>query len=89
MGVRSAVYGTVVGEYSISVPELAFRKIVSVKREGIGYDIVRRAPVNREVQYATSYGSFTFENAFTGTPGNPFDVSEFPTSEKIFIIWDE
>lgn len=88
MAVRSATYIGPNGRTAVIVPTLAYRKIVSVKREGIGYDLVEGTPGNRQVQYVAADGKFVFENPFTET------IVELPTydiriSEKIFVIWKE
>ena len=90
MGVRSQTYDAPPGEFKLTIPELAYRKIISVKREGTGYDIVTGTPGSRHVQYNDWLGRFIFINSFnsvvTGTPWLPVD-SIIP--EKIFIIWQE
>ena len=90
MGVRSQTYDAPPGEFKITIPELAYRKIISVKREGLGYDIVTETPGNRQVQYVPGSGRFIFLNDFSKT------ISPRPTpgpilwiNEKIFIIWQE
>lgn len=90
MGVRSQTYDAPPGEFKLTIPELAYRKIISVKREGLGYDIVTGTPGSRQVQYNDWLGRFIFINSFnsvvTSTPWLPVD-SIIP--EKIFIIWQE
>lgn len=90
MQVKSAYYSGTVGINYIYIPELAYRKIISVKREGLGYDIVTETPGNRQVQYVPGSGRFIFLNDFSKT------ISPRPTpgpilwiNEKIFIIWQE
>lgn len=92
MAVRSAVYNGVDGAFGVIIPPLAYRKIVSVKREGTGYSIVSDSPVGRQVQYESASGGFTWENAFTGV----WEVVDTGSAEilvfkpeKIFIIWEE
>jgi len=98
MQVSSHIYGTVPGNSSITIATLAFRKILSVKREGIGYNIITDGtPGNREVLYNSSDGSFTFETPFNGqlSGGNGingmggFIFLTIVNQEKIFIMWDE
>ena len=91
MAVRSRTYNTTNGAFSLIAPELAYRKIVSVKREGMGYNIVDTAPGNLQVQYLQT-GEFVFDTAFTGSyqeivSAGP--VMLFFVTEKIFIIWEE
>lgn len=89
MGVRSQTYNTVKDSFILTVPELAFRDIKSVKREGLGFDIVRTGtPANRQVLYTASGGLFTFENAFTGVVIDHGTWDEI-VGEKVFIIWNE
>lgn len=89
MPVRSRTYNTVKDSFVLTVPELAFRDIKSVKREGLGFDIVRTGtPVNRQVLYTASGGLFTFENAFAGVVIDHGSYDELVT-EKVFVIWDE
>lgn len=88
MAVRAQTYTGIVGLFYLLVPTLAYRKIVSVKREGTGYDIVTVSPGNRQVQYTDSEGRFTFVNAFAGPDGS-VDPAEPVLPEKIHIIWEE
>lgn len=88
MAVRARTYIGPTGEFKLLIPELAYRKIVSVKREGIGYDIVTGTPVGRQVQYNDWLGRFVFVNAFTGPDGS-VDPAEPVLPEKIHIIWRE
>ena len=90
MAVKSAYYSGTAGTNYIDIPGLAYRKIVSVKREGLGYNIVYATPGNRQVQYVPGLGRFEFLNDFSKT------ISPRPTpgpilwiNEKIFIIWQE
>ncbi len=90
MAVKSAYYSGTAGTNYIDIPGLAYRKIVSVKREGLGYNIVDATPGNRQVQYVPGSGRFIFLNDFSKT------ISPRPTpgpilwiNEKIFIIWQE
>lgn len=90
MAVRSADYIGPLGSFSVLIPTLAYRKIVSVKREGTGYDKVLVAPSGRQVQYVASEGRFVFENAFTGTSTTvPVAAGTPIINEKIHIIWEE
>ena len=90
MGVRSQTYDAPPGEFKLTIPELAYRKIISVKREGTGYDIVTGTPGSRQVQYNDWLGRFIFINSFNSIsvspPWSPIDIVTF---EKIFIIWQE
>lgn len=90
MGVRSQTYDAPPGEFKLTIPELAYRKIISVKREGTGYDIVTGTPGSRQVQYNDWLGRFIFVNSFNSIsvspPWSPIDIVTF---EKIFIIWEE
>jgi len=90
MGVRSQTYDAPPGEFKLTIPELAYRKIISVKREGTGYDIVTGTPGSRQVQYNDWLGRFIFINSFNSIsvspPWSPIDIVTF---EKIFIIWEE
>lgn len=93
MPVRSETYETVKDAYTLAIPGLAFRDIVSVKREGIGHDIITTGTVgNRQVLYTASGGLFTFDTAFSGY----YELAQGPTvrgifwkPEKIFVIWNE
>jgi hypothetical protein len=90
MAVRSAYYIGPVGAFEVVIPSLAYRKIVSVKREGTGHNIVSDPPGNRQVQYTAATGGFKFENAFTGTSTTmPLPVGFPIVNEKIFVIWEE
>lgn len=87
MAVRSQTYDTVAGETVLNVPELAFREIISVKREGTGFNIVLTgSPGDRDVLYGNT-GSFTFLNPFFGA-ASPV-LTDPQITEKIFIIWQE
>lgn len=92
MTVRSQWYNTVPGTSEITIPELAFRKIVSVKREGKGFNIkVDEGLVlygSRDVKYRSTMGKFTFLNEFIYTY---VDMGSYDllVPEKIFIIWEE
>ena len=90
MAVKSAYYSGTAGTNYIDIPGLAYRKIVSFKREGLGYDIVTGTPGSRQVQYNDWLGRFIFINSFNSTtvspPWSPIDLVTF---EKIFIIWEE
>lgn len=90
MAVRSQTYEGQPGEFKLTIPELAYRKIISVKREGTGYDIVTGTPGSRQVQYNDWLGRFIFINSFNSIsvspPWSPIDIVTF---EKIFIIWQE
>ena len=85
MAVKSATYNGTNGRTAVIVPTLAYRKIVSVKREGIGYDLFEGTPGNRQVQYVAADGKFVFENPFSYIVIE--DGRRVP--EKIFIIWKE
>lgn len=92
MEVRSRSYRTVAGQYTLYVPTLAFRELVSVKRGGIGHDIITTGtPGNRQVLYTASDGGFAFNTAFVAMPGDEPDAGAVTdlVSEKIFIIWKE
>jgi hypothetical protein len=88
MAVRSAYYNGPNGRTAVIVPELAYRSIVSVKREGLGYNIVDGTPGNREAQYVAADGKFIFENPFTSTVVD-MGAYDLRINEKIFIIWKE
>lgn len=88
MAVRSEVYNTVPGQSVLNVPGLAFRQIVSVKRQGLGYDIITSGSVgNRQVLYGVA-GSFEFMNPFIGSADTSSGIVVI-TSEKIHVIWHE
>lgn len=71
------------------MPELAFRKIVSVKREGRGFNIRTDETLeSRDVKYLASSGGFQFLNDFIYTVIDRGAYDEI-VSEKIFIIWEE
>lgn len=87
MAVRSDTYVGVEGLSILTVPDLSYRNIISVKREGLGYNIIESGtPGSRDVLLGV--GTFEFLNPFLGN-------SFFPTTEdniiedKIFIVWDE
>lgn len=89
MGVKSNTYNTITGSFTLHVPELAFRNIISVKSEGTGYAIVRTGlPANQQVLYTASGGLFTFVNAFVGTVIDHGTWDELIPA-KVFIVWDE
>lgn len=93
MPVRTATYQTIEGLTTLTVPELAYvKKVVGVKREGTGHELVDSIPVNRQVRYTREDGGFTFEIPFTGfyELGSGLTVRGlFWRPEKIKIIWDE
>jgi hypothetical protein len=89
VAVRSRTYNTTNGAFSLIAPELAYRKIVSVKREGMGYNIVDTAPGNLQVQYL-QMGEFVFNTAFIfQVEADPTSQTDILIQEKIFILWEE
>jgi hypothetical protein len=87
MAVRSSSYFGPSGSTFVTISDLAFRKIVSVKREGIGYNkITSGTPGNRDVLYDASSGTFIFLVPFAGSIIVDPAISEL---EKIHIIWGE
>ena len=89
MAVKSAYYNGVHNRTAVFIPNLAYRQIVSVKREGLGHNIVDDIPGNREVQYVPGEGKFLFDIPFTTTYISGFGLVDQIIPEKIFIIWKE
>ncbi len=89
MRVKSQSYTTISGNYILYVPDLAFRKIISVKRNGLEFNIIQSGTqLNRDVMYLPGSGGFEFLNPFIST-GTASESGPLPLGEKIFIIWDE
>ncbi len=90
MAVRSETYIGIIGTYILTIPELVYRNIISVKRGGLGYDIITTGTVaNKQVLYTESAGSFEFLNVFTGTPNDIVISEDQIIDDKIFIVWEE
>lgn len=89
MTVRSQWYNTVPGTSTLTRPELAFRKIVSVKREGKGFNIRIDAVLgSRDVTYVASSGEFVFLDDFIYSMVD-MGTYDLLVIEKIFILWEE
>jgi hypothetical protein len=68
---------------------LAFRKIVSVKRDGKGFNIRTDATLgSRDVTYVSGSGGFEFLDSFNFTVVD-MGAYDLIIAEKIFILWEE
>ena len=91
MQVKSKTYtAEPIGRSTLYIPELAYRDIICVKREGLDYDIITSgAPGNRQVKYINSSGGFNFNTTFMGGYATSVGAVGLSPLEKIYIIWKE
>jgi len=87
MALKSNVYNAPNGLNALSVPGLAYRRIVKVERNGVDFDIVESTPGNRQVWYQPA-GLFIFEQVFESVLDSS-GASDVYTDEKIYIKWEE
>ena len=87
MALKSNVYTAPNGLNALSVPGLAYRRIVKVERNGVDFDIVESTPGNRQVWYQPA-GLFIFDQQFIGIVAGP-SADPVTETEKIFIKWEE
>lgn len=82
--VTSQTYSGVPGDTQIFAPELAYVRILGVKREGLGYNVFFGLPPgNRQVEYDPA-GFIKFDIPFTGDISDTMDI----LTEKVFVLWD-
>ena len=84
MAVNSATYTLAPGQWTITIPDHAFRRIIRVSLEGQLYEVIQTGiPGNLQVLFYPSSGSYAFELAFA-----PVDYVD-PTTKKMKVIWKE
>lgn len=72
------------GSYTVNNSALSYSNVLKVKREGIGYNIIRSGtPASNEVLFTASSGTLTFQFSFSGSISGAFDTP----LENVYILY--
>lgn len=84
MSLKTKTYSPMPGTYTVTDGGISYSRILKVKREGTGYNvIISGTPSNGQVLYTSATGTLTFNIAFNGDPTGASDLTE-----KIYVLYD-